>query len=472
MPFNVNDIDLGILVENMPDRILYLDMNKKLLSYNAGGKRFLRMIGSDNPLTGDDVLSFFPEKKGDYLRQELDKLNKGEVFSFEDTLLDNGNAFYFDVSLYALSSVQGEQIGFCILLRDTTEKRQADEKYRRLFHDNPMVIYVVRLKDLKVMEVNEAAVKQYGYSREEFLKKNALDWRLKEDQEKLKEYLLAIQMGGADGPAGIWRHVLKTGQHIFMQIWLHRIRYNNEDAVMAIAQNVTEKLELERKLEDERNLRNQQLTEAIISAQETERAEIGRELHDNVNQILGASRLYLGVARQSLASKKNCLINKSSDYILKAIEEIRKLSKSLVSPLQGFPTLETAINRLAEDLMTAHNLLIKTEVVGFETANLNDKFKLNIFRIVQEQLNNIIKHANSKNISIILSSTEMGNRIEITDDGLGFDTSLQRKGIGLSNIHSRTEMYNGTMEILSSPGEGCRLMIDFPWNQSQLSTAD
>lgn len=466
MSFNVNEIDLGILVENMPDLIFYLGMDKKLLSFNTGGKRFLKMIGCDNPLPGDDVLAFFPEKKQNLLRQQLDKLHIGEVFSFEDIIPDGQNTFYFDISLYALSTVKGEQIGFCVLLRDTTDKRLAEEKYRRLFHDNPMVIYVVRLKDLRILEVNEAAINQYGYTREEFLQKDALEWRLDEDREKLKEYLVNVQMGGTDGPAGVWRHVLKNGHHIFMQICLHRVRYNNEDAVMVIAQNVTDELELERKLEDERNLRDQQLTEAIISAQETERADIGRELHDNVNQILGASRLYLGYAKRSSAAKKNELIDKSSEYILDAIEEIRKLSKSLVSPLQRQQTLEIAISNLADDLMMAHNFSITVGAEGFEGVNLNDKFKLNIFRIVQEQLNNIIKHANSNNITIVLSSTDRGVRIEIADDGKGFDISQQRKGIGLSNIQSRTELYNGTMEVISSPGEGCRLIIDFPRNES------
>ncbi len=466
MRFNVNEIDLGILVENMPDLIFYLDMDKKLLSFNAGGKRLLNMIGCNNPMPGDDVLAFFPEKKRNHLRQELDKLNKGKVISFEDIFLENENYFYFDISLYALSGIKGEQIGFCILLRDTTDKRQAEEKYRRLFHDNPMVIYVVRLEDLRVLEVNEAAIKQYGYSREEFLQKNALEWRLEGDKEKLKEYLLKIRMGGADGPAGLWRHVLESGQHIFMQICLHRIRYYNDDAVMAIAQNVTDKLELERKLEEERKARHQQLTEAIISAQETERTEIGRELHDNVNQILSVSRLYLSLAKDSPELQRNELINKSSEYILNATEEIRKLSKSMVSPLQRLITLEVAVNELAADLMRVHNFLINIQVEGLDTANLNDKFKLNIFRIVQEQINNIIKHANSNTITILLSSNDTGIIIEITDDGQGFDTSLQKKGIGLSNIQSRAELYNGTMKVVSSPGEGCRLMVDFPRNES------
>jgi len=231
---------------------------------------------------------------------------------------------------------------------------------------------------------------------------------------------------------------------------------------MVIAQNVTDKLALKRKLKEERNARHRQLTEAIITAQEAERAEIGRELHDNVNQILGVSRLYLSTVKQSSEAEKDEIISKVSDFILTAIEEIRKLSKSLVSPLDMLPTLETAIISLADDLMMVHNFLIKVEVEDFEMANLKEKFKLNIFRIVQEQLNNIVKHANSNNITIVLSSNDKGIRIEITDDGKGFDTSLQKKGIGLSNIRSRTELYNGKMKVVSSPGDGCRLMIDFP----------
>ncbi len=465
MQFNVNEIDLGVLVENMPDLIFYLDMDRKLLSFNAGGKRFLKMLGCHNPTFGDDVMAFFPEEKRNYLLHELNKLEKGEAFSFDDNFTIDQNTFYFNFNLYALSTVNGKQIGFCILLRDTTDKRMAEEKYRRLFHDNPMVIYIIRLRDLSVLEVNEAAIKQYGYSREEFLQKNALDWRLEEDQEKLKEYLREVQMGGADGPAGIWRHLLKDGQVIYMQICLHRIRYNHEDAVMAIGLNVTDKLALERRLEEERAERSKQLTEAIISAQETEREEIGRELHDNVNQILSASRLYLNAANNASSPQKNELLDKVSAYILDAIEEIRKLSKSLVSPLQRLPTLETAISSLAGDLMLVHSFSITLDIGGFKHVDLNDKLKLNIFRIIQEQLNNIIKHANASNIHIALASLDDGIRIEIADDGQGFDTSLQRNGIGLSNIQSRTELYKGTMRIVSAPGEGCRLLIEFPQNE-------
>lgn len=466
MRFNVNEIDLGLLVENMPDLIFYLDRDKQLLSFNAGGKRFLKSLGCDDPMAGDDVLKYYPKEKRNYLEQQLNQLNKGKVFSFEDCFRYGKTIYYYDISLYALTTKQGDQIGFCVLLRDVTDRKVAEESYRRLFHDNPMVIYIMRLADLKILQVNKATIIQYGYSREELLQKTAFDWRPKKDQEKLKQYLQHLIANNADGPAGVWRHVLKNGEHIYMDVCLHRIQYKNEDAIMAIAQNVTEKKLLEKKLAGERRLRQQQMTKAIIEAQETGRTEIGRELHDNVNQILGAARLYITSARQEKEHKKDEFLKKASDYTLNAIEEIRKLSRNLVSPDLHYLGLESVVGNLAEEIMMAHPITISLNTDTFDETGLHEKFKLNVFRIIQEQLNNIIKHARADKINILLSKDDNELRILITDDGKGFDTSRQRRGIGLSNIQSRVELYMGKMEIDSSPGNGCRLNLSFPCTET------
>ncbi|MCW3120126.1 MAG: hypothetical protein JWM28_4208, partial [Chitinophagaceae bacterium] len=100
MQFNVNDIDLAILVENMPDLILYLDMDKKLLSFNAGGMRFLKIIGCDNPVPGDEVLKYYTKEKQYYLKRQLNELVEGNVFSFEDSFHHDSRIFHFDISLY------------------------------------------------------------------------------------------------------------------------------------------------------------------------------------------------------------------------------------------------------------------------------------------------------------------------------------------------------------------------------------
>jgi len=85
-----------------------------------------------------------------------------------------------------------------------------------------------------------------------------------------------------------------------------------------------------------------------------------------------------------------------------------------------------------------------------------------LFRIVQEQLNNIIKHAQADHVQIKLFSTSDGILLEIKDDGDGFDIEKVRKGLGFINIKNRAELFNGNAEIFSKPGKGCLLKVFFP----------
>ena len=92
---------------------------------------------------------------------------------------------------------------------------------------------------------------------------------------------------------------------------------------------------------------------------------------------------------------------------------------------------------------------------------LNDKFKLTVFRIVQEQINNILKHAQAKTININIEDNYGKLLISITDDGIGFDTAKRKTGVGLTNIKTRTGLYNGTMLLNSEQGKGTALSITF-----------
>ena len=86
---------------------------------------------------------------------------------------------------------------------------------------------------------------------------------------------------------------------------------------------------------------------------------------------------------------------------------------------------------------------------------------MTVFRIVQEQLNNIMKHAEATAISIAVVQQKNMLKVNVADNGKGFDTSMKRKGIGITNIISRTELFNGRVKIDSSPGNGCRMQVSF-----------
>ena len=95
---------------------------------------------------------------------------------------------------------------------------------------------------------------------------------------------------------------------------------------------------------------------------------------------------------------------------------------------------------------------------------MSEKFKMNAFRIIQEQLNNILKHASASDIDITMSKKNAEFVLSIADNGIGFDNTkkMSHKGIGISNIISRAESYRGKARFITGPGKGCKLVISFP----------
>jgi signal transduction histidine kinase len=241
----------------------------------------------------------------------------------------------------------------------------------------------------------------------------------------------------------------------------HRIDFNGTAAILAIANNITEKVRLQEKLEEEKLLKQKEITEAMIQVQEKERYEISTELHDNVNQQLTVAMMYIASAQQKFPGDSD-LLKQSSGFILTAIEEIRKLSQTLVTPLIKHFGLSKAIEGLLDDVSAVHTVQIELTADSFYEEDIKYDFKLSIFRIVQEQMNNIIKHSKATTVNIELLRNENQVCMKIQDNGVGFDIGQQRKGIGIYNIISRSDLYNGIVDIQSSPGNGCGINITFP----------
>jgi len=208
-------------------------------------------------------------------------------------------------------------------------------------------------------------------------------------------------------------------------------------------------------------LKEKQIVDATDEARETERSDIGKELHDNVNQLLGASRLFLSMAKLGGANSE-MYFSRSSQYTLTAIEEIRKLSKVLTTDVIKNLGICESIGNIARDTMEVNPIKIVCSLQSFEEDNINDKFKLNVFRIVQEQLNNILKHAKATKATVNLSRNKKSIVLSIADDGVGFDMNKKQNGIGIDNIKSRAASYNGIADFVSQPTQGCTLTVTFP----------
>jgi len=196
----------------------------------------------------------------------------------------------------------------------------------------------------------------------------------------------------------------------------------------------------------------------VLKALESDRAHLGEELHDNINQILATSMLYLEHARDHIEVKDK-MISKSLDVIALAIEEIRKLSRTLIVSDIKEIGLKKAIGEMIANIILVKNIKIAFNMEDFPENKINEEVKIVIYRIIQEQLTNILKHADASSVCIELKKEVRQIELEICDNGKGFDTKLHRKGIGITNITSRASLYDGTVHIDSAPGKGCTLKV-------------
>jgi two-component system, NarL family, sensor histidine kinase UhpB len=202
------------------------------------------------------------------------------------------------------------------------------------------------------------------------------------------------------------------------------------------------------------------ISRAIIRGQEAEKNHIGRELHDNINQILAGAKMFLVSAGKKDETIKE-LVSYPVELLNDSIEEIRRLTYRQVTPLKDI-MLKEQLGKLFEGIEQAAPVLAELDF-NIDEQLFSDELKLNLYRIVQEQLTNIVKHAAAKKIQVSVSKQDNNIVLAIADDGCGFDTTVKRKGIGISNIINRVTSYNGTLDISSGPGKGTVLTAWIPY---------
>jgi PAS domain S-box-containing protein len=243
------------------------------------------------------------------------------------------------------------------------------------------------------------------------------------------------------------------------------LEWNVIESAAALVTLIIENKRAEERLLQQEVQKQKLIARAMVDAQEKERAEIGKELHDNINQILSTTKLYLELAKND-NKERISLINRSAGNIHEAIHEIRNISRSLVPASIGDLGLLDSITDLVENLRTTRTLHVEFYPAGKFEESISDQKKLMLFRIIQEQVNNVLKHSRAQNLIIELTLEEKANNIElnITDDGIGFNPEniKNKKGQGLSNIMSRADLFGGNVKINSAPGKGCQIKVQVP----------
>ena len=207
---------------------------------------------------------------------------------------------------------------------------------------------------------------------------------------------------------------------------------------------------------------NQQLLQAQLEMQEQTFNAISTEIHDNVGQILSLAKVQLNIIDQSETLDRSLLAD-AKESVSKAMSDLRDIAKSLNSERIKLSSLSEIVQYELQRVNRLGLMTTSLEIIG-ETRNLYEQKKLIVFRIIQESLQNIIKHSKAKNIDVCFNYEKDILKIKIADNGTGFDkTLLEKDSLGLQNIVSRAALIGGKADINSIPGKGTVITIISPY---------
>lgn len=343
--------------------------------------------------------------------------------------------------------------------------QESEQKYRHLFELNPMPMWVYDDETFRFLEVNQMATQHYGYTADEFAKMTIFDIRPAEEKQRLETLVANKKSADRTYPHGVWTHTKKNGEAIFAEILSHSIHYHGKAATLVLSKDVTRNIQLQKELLEEKIAHQRDMAKASIAVQERERGEIGKELHDNVNQILTTAKLHLDFMSSPEADSEKHR-EMSLKLVVTAIQEIRRLSKSLVPRSLDDVGLLSSIDDLVGNINSLQSLQVSFEHNDLDEDVLDAGLKLTILRIIQEQTTNILKYAEASKATIQLYQEDDLLILNIKDNGKGFDMAQNRKGTGFTNIMNRADIYQGKVAIEAAPQRGCTVHISFKLSQA------
>lgn len=437
---------------NSPDIIVIIDRNLRIESIN-------RLASEDTTVEsviGKNAFEVLPEESKEVARDGVIKcFQTGEMKDIETKLR-------FDRwvrSRFVPIIINGNIQHVMVIATDITERKKAEEvvqqseaNHRQLFNLSPVPMWVVDEETYRFIQVNKACVNTYGYSEDEFTKMTIENICLIEKEATYNDVTKSLYHQSF---SGLHKHIKKSGEIIEVEVSSTPILLNGRMKILVIAMDVTEK-----------NLYEQKLMKAAIKVQEEERYEIGVELHDNVCQLLATSMITLGMIKNNINLESKTYFEQTDRYIRLAAQEIRNLSHQLAPAFNNDITMEDAFNHL----LSSFNIDKKYEIVlKFDEQSkrqiFNQNLQLNLYRILQEQLRNILKYANATTIKVEMKLQNDILKMIISDNGKGFDLNNKKSGIGFANMRRRAKLFSGNFIVKSAIGNGCEVEVEIPVSQ-------
>lgn len=582
---------LKAIFDGTSDAVILVDNNSKCIQANTAAYQLFQY--TEQEFSEISLKSLISERNVDVLWTSFQENGKQEG-SIELIRKDNSPVFCEYKGIKDI--LPGLHL---FILNDVTERKQAqleiqesERKYQLLFQNNPLPMWMVSIPGFMIVDVNDAAVGLYGYTREEFLTMNAVQLRPKDEYNKFESYKQSTTREHSYN-SGIWKHQKKSGEILYAEIITHDIVLNNENLRIILANDVTEKRQaeielkkseaslaeaqalskvgnwetdlitldvtwsaqtykifgvnpaeaeptfqmfldcvhpedkplLQKALEESNTYTSMQTLEhrvvtsdqeikyieerwqvirdnnnnaikaigtsqdvtdrkkaeeAIRTSQEAlrelsahlqtiredERTAIAREIHDELGQQLTALKMDASWVLKKMPAYEHQQIERLQDMIAlidDTVTTIRRISSLLRPGILDDLGLVAALEWQNSEFKKRTGILCEFYSSATDI-NLDSKIAIGVFRVYQEALTNVMRHAEATHLFTALESKNGILELTVVDNGVGFDLAQiqHRRTLGITGMKERALMFGGQLSINSQPNIGTRLQLTVP----------
>ena len=481
------------LMNNIRDAIVSTDKDFNIVSWNKQAEAIFGW--TEREMKGKTFASMMsPSYKGRSQSSVIKEFVKTGTWSGEANIeKKNGDIITILLSSSLIRNSNGKMTGTVAIARDITSRKQVEEqlkmfneelgkqveerrselneiieqlvlsekKYKLLFENNPLSMMMVTLPEMKITDVNDAAIGQYGYPKELFVGKTIYDL-LADDDESYSSFLTEESLGYHYG--GESMHKKEDGSLIYVELFTHGMIFEGRQTRLILAHDITQKVEADNKLKQYLE-EIRMLTGHLLEIREEERKNIAREIHDELGQQLTVLKMEVAWAARKLnqPGKQSVKLEGLLETIDGTMRFVRRICSELRPTLLDDLGLVAALQWHAKQLQASAGINIEIDAPE-EIDNLTPEVKTGMYRIFQESLTNVVRHAGAKKVEVSLAVADKMIILHIKDDGKGFDISAssQKRTLGILGMKERSLGMGGEYIIESYPGKGTSVMVTIP----------
>lgn len=464
---------LRTFMDSVTDFFAVTDKNENLIYINRSMAKNLgyskeEMIGMHITEIIDEgsMVKFKPE-----LRQLIEEGNLGIETTW---LTKDGRKIHGDLKVNSIYDAQGNYLGSRGVFRDITERkraeetlRESEEKYSQLFSTIPDAGMIFDADTKSFIDVNESALSFYGYSREEFLNLRQPD--ITAEKEASASSIRLLQSGELSN-IPLRYHKKKDGTIFPVEISASTFHIGGRNVICGLVRDISERKRVEEELtKSSKQLRH--LSTYLQSVIEVERTNIAREVHDDLGQALTALKMDLHWLANRLPRDQQLLLNKTksmSTLIDLTVQSVQRISSELRPGLLDDLGLSAAIEWQADEFENRTGIKCKVEVDPEEIVLDRDRSTA-IFRIFQESLTNIARHANATMVYVSLKEESHTVGIKVSDNGEGITKKKisDPTSFGLIGMRERVHPFGGYLSITGTPKKGTTVTVRIPLDKRE-----